>query len=703
MPGQLSYNGIILDICKIKSSRKTMMEGPNYLYTRHIIHCKAIYNRGATAYVRGANGPIAVMPNFAAVRDSLSLIIYLHGKNKGPGADVPKNDFQNQVNQVGLAAAVAAQNKADAQNFRFALQRDPVDVDRFIVPNIDFADAPTTDVAIRHYLSLPRKKLIHVVGIVPVLISPWTQDPDITVDCNNGPTPLYCNVDAIHGQKTFEVEFVVQTDINERRIYKTPKTTLEARPPVSQDGSQLTAASGPSLLTFGARAARPVAPDGGQRQQWAGNPIAEAQDQLLEQLILSNVYAQEDDVDENFFLTRSTRGRAILNTMVLQALDLRKVRIGNAQLPPLPPFLQNIVPGFIQNFAAAAFAGGQQALFNQAFTGDPDIVRLGITRLIPVPPYCKRENLRFAVDEHNNSIVYSFMDRELAYNIVTSVYPNITDVKVTQTRFSYNPDQFQVLTSQILGSLEGAMRGGQAVGTQIASAVGAGVGGFLGWHISATIPNNMPHFGTALVIEIWGNHQCQKQEMLDAANHILKSQVNRAASILQGIQNPAAFQNFINNIVPAGGAGDIAGQLFNKILPENLIDKFKNLVFTGRVKVNTTFELTGKHLVLMAEYQQSVFGAILNQLNSKVPALVPSADFFGEGDDNADVRGVYVDNPLEPMPAPPGDGFSGKNPSANGGSRGLVLDPLVVRHPWHYDHEQDEALQPAEIPPVQGK
>lgn len=119
----------------------------------------------------------------------------------------------------------------------------------FVPPNPNF-QAPVIDIALRHKLMLPRQKLLYTVGTSNVIHSPLN---GLTTDANNGPLPLYCHVEKVHGKKTFKVYWVVQTDINE---------CPQREPPI----------------------------------------------------VLSHRWTMDHDIDEHFFTTRTIRGHAILRT-----------------------------------------------------------------------------------------------------------------------------------------------------------------------------------------------------------------------------------------------------------------------------------------------------------------------------------------------------------------------------------------------------
>lgn len=81
---------------------------------------------------------------------------------------------------------------------------------------------PLTDTAIRHHLMQARRELTYRVGNVTVLDSPgFNIDGNrFPVDAYNGPTPLAVDVVRVHGTKTFAVSFAVETFVNECYLFR---------------------------------------------------------------------------------------------------------------------------------------------------------------------------------------------------------------------------------------------------------------------------------------------------------------------------------------------------------------------------------------------------------------------------------------------------------------------------------------------------
>lgn len=86
--------------------------------------------------------------------------------------------------------------------------------------------APTTDVAIRHYLSQPRRQLIYEVGKIRVHEVPERRFP---CDSANGPFVRAINVQEVKGLKTFLVTMIVEMHINECSNQTVPNAVLSNR------------------------------------------------------------------------------------------------------------------------------------------------------------------------------------------------------------------------------------------------------------------------------------------------------------------------------------------------------------------------------------------------------------------------------------------------------------------------------------------
>ncbi len=170
----LTYNGVTLTNLKTNIwEREAIKDGDvNYLYTAHTIRVKGIYNPRMISYKPFQPALGTVFP---------------------PGTGVP-------VTPTAVPGQVA----------------------------------PVTDEAIRHVLMQQRQKLIYHSGEPnpagnDMLVSPPVLPALLgtaTVDSAQGPDPVYCNVREIIGTKTFEVEFVIRTYLNESYLYTTDPPTI---------------------------------------------------------------------------------------------------------------------------------------------------------------------------------------------------------------------------------------------------------------------------------------------------------------------------------------------------------------------------------------------------------------------------------------------------------------------------------------------
>lgn len=147
-----------------------------------------------------------------------------------------------------------------------------------------------TDVAIRHFLSLPRQSLLYVTGAsqgmpfvgVVNLKSPDPLSLGVDRDVTGGPFPKVNSVLQVTGSKTFYVDWEVSTDLNE--------------------GVGFTTAF-PSPL-------------------------------------LSNRFEQTHEVDKHFWTTRTTRGTAVFRQDILAVRGLRPDDLRSWLFFPVPPGFQ---------------------------------------------------------------------------------------------------------------------------------------------------------------------------------------------------------------------------------------------------------------------------------------------------------------------------------------------------------------------------
>lgn len=181
---------------------------------------------------------------------------------------------------------------------------------------------------VRHTLMQPRLQLRWVIDSVPILVSPL---PGLVVDSyGNGPRPVSCDVVELHGSKTFLVEWVIETTLSDC-------------------------------------------------WRFTQSPF----------IVLSHTWTSEDDLDPDFYVTRTTRGRVMF--------DGGLIRTPGA-----------IIPGTI----------------------NPDWYRWQF--LHPVPQNMKRMGVKTRVLEDGQTVEYEILDRETALNIVSGSVTRIEGVhKVT--------------------------------------------------------------------------------------------------------------------------------------------------------------------------------------------------------------------------------------------------------------------------------
>jgi hypothetical protein len=176
---------------------------------------------------------------------------------------------------------------------------------------------------VKHYLMQPRLRLLWAWGFQPVLTSPL---PGTACDSSNGPRPISCDVVETHSGKTFLVRWVIQTDLNE-----CPNFSY-----------------------------RPNA-------------------------VLSNSFGQTDDLDEDFYVTRTTEGTAVLDAAVLRTPSINGVDLLTAD---------NLRPNL----------------------------------LLPVPSNMKRQHVRVRLEPDGVTVRYQVVDREKALNWS---WPGITRVEAS--------------------------------------------------------------------------------------------------------------------------------------------------------------------------------------------------------------------------------------------------------------------------------
>lgn len=396
---------------------------------------------------------------------------------------------------------------------------------------------PTTAVAVENALQQPRQRLKYMMGglVDPatnvfrggnvVLESPWSRpNVAITMDDKNGPWVEDFNVKEVHGTKTFIVELLVHTWVNTRHI------------DIDRD---------------------------------IEIPITD--------LILSNTYRVTDTVDEQFMLSRFTKGKLVLSTMLMEALENGVINVRG-------------VP-----------AGG--------FSGPDDFRTAMFKQLHPIPLNTKRHDLHVEVAETNDALIYDFTDEE---RIVNLIQPNITNIKAKQRYVKKIPDLGRTIYNVGKAGFEMGIKG-FVVGAGIAEkgvpgvaelvGVGLGVAGFGGGFVAgaalaAANPDNIPTTTHVLDMELWGNRNSTKTDLLQAANVILKNQMARAlaATALPGLDPK---NNPIIAVLLGAGAID-----------QNL--------FLGETTVDAEFDLMGRYLHVRAEATCGVLQRIVGLLSGIV-------------------------------------------------------------------------------------
>jgi hypothetical protein len=268
------YDGIVLDRAKVRVQRKTVMSGPSYVQTLWTLHVIGVYNPGYTAYTT-----VTGRPATSGVSPSLK-----PGGQPGKGSEVQANVLEalarppfnvpplavagvNRPIDAGFGGDAAALAQSIASQVGStttpltAIIRAPV-------------RAPQTDVAIRHALMQPRKRLTFIIGTDVVVDTPV---PPFTVDVDNGPTPISCDVVEINGLKTFLVEYVISCATNEVEKTNTGKLTTSGIVPAVAS----------------------------QRSPYKVSPL------------LLHEYTMEHDLDQDLHCTRTITGRMVFRSDVL--------------------------------------------------------------------------------------------------------------------------------------------------------------------------------------------------------------------------------------------------------------------------------------------------------------------------------------------------------------------------------------------------
>lgn len=158
-----SYDGLELQILSVQNyHRESIYDGPDYLYTRHLIHIRGVYNPSATSY-------------------------RLPGNFQRP---VPINNDKNNTATL-TDHAIRHRLLQPRRQLYFSIQQG--DINYVLV-----SPQPIDSTIINRGVFLDRVDV--------------TKYP---TDANNGPIPISCDVVKITGTKTFLVDFTIRTDVNE--------------------------------------------------------------------------------------------------------------------------------------------------------------------------------------------------------------------------------------------------------------------------------------------------------------------------------------------------------------------------------------------------------------------------------------------------------------------------------------------------------
>ncbi len=203
-------NGIVLTRCQILNwQREPQFHGPDYLYTRHALRIRALYNPGVNAWTLSPQFTQYAAP--AAILSKLGYNVSIVQRDTGPVVSVVRTMGQNNVPGATLPYESAG------------------------------AFAGVTDVAIRHAIERPRQRLVLVVGGVPVLVSPNMDSTTAAsiMDVKGGPFLTANDIVHVTGGKSFFVDLSIETFINEFGIFGvSPNLLLSHRWSVNEDIDQ---------------------------------------------------------------------------------------------------------------------------------------------------------------------------------------------------------------------------------------------------------------------------------------------------------------------------------------------------------------------------------------------------------------------------------------------------------------------------------
>ena len=204
-----SHNAIVLTRCQILDwRREPIFHGTDYLYTRHALRIRALYNPGVNAWTLSPQ-----FTNYAApqkILQGMGFNVSIAQRDTGPMTQVV-----NASGNTNIPGATLPYESAGAI-------------------------APVTDVAVRHRLARPRQQIVLVTGGTPVLVSPnLVNNNELAppgMDVKGGPFITGIDVVKMTGGKSFFVDLSIETWVNEFAIFGvSPNVLLSNRWSVSED------------------------------------------------------------------------------------------------------------------------------------------------------------------------------------------------------------------------------------------------------------------------------------------------------------------------------------------------------------------------------------------------------------------------------------------------------------------------------------
>ncbi len=203
-------NSIVLTRCDVLDyHREPIFHGPDYIYTRHSLRIRALYNPGVNAWTLSPQFTQYAAPS--VILRALGFNTTIVQRDSGP-----------------VTAVARTFGNANAPNSTL-----PSESGGLV--------APITDVAIRHWIERPRQRIVLVMGGVPLLVTPNINSDGTVAACDvkGGPFITANDVVYISGGKSFEVDFSVETFVNEAGIFQaTPNVLLSHRWEPTEDIDQ---------------------------------------------------------------------------------------------------------------------------------------------------------------------------------------------------------------------------------------------------------------------------------------------------------------------------------------------------------------------------------------------------------------------------------------------------------------------------------